>query len=59
MNQSSLSFLKSKRPSLIGEYLPGIRNRGSVDQGITEGDIIKEITYALQNIQTNLIEFDQ
>ena len=33
-----------------------MRNRGSSEQGISEVDIIRQVTYIMQNIESNLIK---
>ncbi len=33
-----------------------MRNRGSSEQGISEIDIIRQVTYIMQNIESNLIK---
>lgn len=33
-----------------------MRNRGSIEQGISESDILRQITYVMQNIEAGFIK---
>lgn len=41
------------------EQLEPLRNRGSVEQGISEIDIIKQVTYVMQNIDATMIKYTE
>lgn len=47
-----------QKPTFMAEQLRMVRYRGSLEQGISEGLILKEITFKLQNIKTEYIITD-
>ncbi|CAM6004535.1 unnamed protein product [Sphagnum balticum] len=43
----------SKKNGLAAEQLKIIRNRGSPEEGLTESDLIKQLTFVLNNTNSN------
>jgi hypothetical protein len=57
MNNTN-SFIQPRRSGLNPDQYKIIRNRGSIEQGVAESDILREISYVLQNISGNFILYE-